>query len=422
MARVNTIGFEWNHMPVGSSGVTSGEFVYSGPTATYPTAATVQTSVVRSGTYAAQCNSGAGNAATVISNGINPSYTSATVWHRFYLCFGALPTTSAAVFKLGDNVSDVFVRVTSAGALQLFASGSQVGSDYAAGIVADGVTWYRFEVAATGNGSAIVSSIEVRLEGVTAFNSAVTTATAGPSPRIGWPEAPGANKSVYVDDYGINDSTGAAQNTWLGDGKVVLLKPISLNLNGGSWTDDNAATTSAALTAALDNTPPKGIADTTAGGGDHQVRNAAANSSLDMNLTTYATAGIASVDTINVVIPICGTAAPVVTAAKTGSLGITTNPTIANIAFVNGGTAAANFWSGTTAGTFPTGWKWERGTFTYTPSVTVSSSPVFRVTITGGTVTRIAMVDAMGLYVDYTPAVVAATSRATVTMPPYIPT
>ncbi len=104
------------------------------------------------------------------------------------------------------------------------------------------------------------------------------------------------------------------------------------------------------------------------------------------------------------------------TGAKTGSIGVVSNPTVANIAFPS----SANFWSGVTAGTYLTGWKWEHGTSTDAPTVTLATQPVTRVTVTGGTASRIAMCCAMLIYVDYTPAVVAV-SAPIVNMGTYTP-
>jgi len=109
---------------------------------------------------------------------------------------------------------------------------------------------------------------------------------------------------------------------------------------------------------------------------------------------------------VEALLPIVSTGAPVATGAKTGSVGIASNPVIANLALQ----ANTNqFWTGTAAGTYPTGWKWSIGTLTELPSVTLATSPVGRITITGGTASRIAMTCALMMYVGYTPAAVATT-------------
>lgn len=407
MARLATTGFEIAD-PVDSSpeGVPVGTV-------------TRDTGTFRSGVASAKCDSGAGNAAAYVRPTGASNFTdvvisaSTTYYSRCYLNFTALPGTTTRVAEiaaaLGSN--GLSARLTTGGKLQLFnnLSGLQVGSDSAATIATG--TWYRIEISVTISAAPQLTAGELRLDGATVATVSGLTHTIPTQVVSGWTSAPGANKVCYVDDVALNDNSGANQNTWPGDGRIVLLKPISDSAVGASWTDDAAGTTN--IWDAVTNTPPAGIADTTSGSGLHQIRNAGSNSSsYDANLTSYTTAGVGATDTVNVLVPLTATGAPVVTGAKTGSLGIASNPTIANIAFVHGGTAAANFWSGAAAGTYLTNWKWEVGTVTYAPSVTLGTSPVARVTITGGTAARIAMVCAMFMYVDYTPAVVAAAIQA----------
>ncbi len=119
-------------------------------------------------------------------------------------------------------------------------------------------------------------------------------------------------------------------------------------------------------------------------------------------MTTYTAAGIKATDIVNVVVPVVSTGAPVTTSAKQGTVGVVSNPTIANVALSSTGTAGA-FWQGNAAGAWPTGWKWSVGTAAYSPAVTLGTAPVMRLTqVTSST--RIALADAMGIYVDYTPA------------------
>lgn len=377
---------------------------------------TRDTVVFRSGLASMKCNAAAGNAAAYTTVTFNQgsivtalTNASQTTYFRLYYNFANAPASTVLIAHFCSltpaAAAGIGVKLTAAGKLQLFnmGAGTQIGSDSTATLTMDGSTWYRIEVQITKNGSSQANTTELRLDGATvASTSAIAGGSTATANHFGWIEAPGANKVVNVDDFAVNDTSGAASNTWPGSGKIVLLRPISLNLNGGSWTDDNAATTSAALTNAIDNTPPNGIADTAAGGGNHQVRNAAANSSLDMNLTTYTTAGIAATDTVVAVLPAVNVGAPVSTQAKSGSFGITSNPVIANRVFTGGSGTATFFWGGAAPGVWPSNWRWEIGTVTHAPTVTLGNSPVARLTITGGTTTRIAMASIMCLYVDYT--------------------
>lgn len=405
MARLATAGFEWGEL------LNSEVLTYS---ATSPT---INNTNPRTGSFAMQCTSTAVATYAIVS--INTVTATVTAYLQASFKVTALPPAGTTItlmnYLTGAGGNQSSVVLTETGAVRLAGSGgAQIGSDSAATVAAGAYFVLEFSIKVD-TANAANAFTELRLNGTSvASGSGIGNATTVPQTcRVGAVAQSGAAIAtvvpVYVDDIILNDSTGANENSWPGSQKVVLLKPISLNTNGGSWTDSAAATTSAALTDAIDNTPPTGIADTTASAG-HQDRNAAANSSLDMNLTTYTTGGIGASDTVNAVEPMVNVGAPVVTAAKTGSFGISSNPVIANRVFTGGGTAAANFWRGVTAGSYPTGWGWERGTLTYAPTVTLGSSPVARVTITGGTTTRIAMVDAMGLLVSYTPAAPATKS------------
>lgn len=404
MARLYTAGAEIE-LGTGSPSVELGSGGSVAPTR--------DTSVFRSGVASFKCSA---NSVTcflittlVQGSAVTPlCAASQTTLARAYMRFDTPPASAVRVFSVatgGGASQAVSAKLTAAGKLQLWnlVANTQIGSDSAATIATDGSAWYRIEMSVTLDASNNVTASELRLDGVTvASNSGVSIAGGGVQFIAGWIDSPGASKVCYIDDVAVNDASGAAQNTWPGPGNVVLLKPTADSAVGTSWTDSAAATSG--LFASVDNTPPLGIADTTASAG-HQIRNAGSNSaSYDATMTTYAAAGISAADTVNAVVPLCNTAAPVVTGAKTGSVGVVSNPTIANIAFVNGATAAANFWAGGAAGTYPSNWKWEKGTITAAPTVTVGTAPVMRVTITGGTASRVAMVDAMFMYVDYTPA------------------
>jgi hypothetical protein len=70
----------------------------------------------------------------------------------------------------------------------------------------------------------------------------------------------------------------------------------------------------------------------------------------------------------------------------------------------SGETALAAFDNGI-AGTFPTNWLTTRGALVYDPTVALGTSPVVRIGKRTAT-TRVAMVDLLGLYVEYAPQVI----------------
>lgn len=374
---------------------------------------TRDTVTFRSGAASFKCDSTGANATAFTS--IIPTWTlavSRTYFIRAYYNTSATPTGNATIMGSAGASTTVRVRINTSGQAELWINNAKQGS--ASTAINDG-SWHRVELKWTTDAasSTTVVAAELLVDGTSIATFSGSVGGAAMSHNYGWVDAPGASKVINVDDVSINDSTGSVNNSYPGDGRVVLLKPISDNAVGSGWT--NSGGTGTSLFDSVDNTPPTGIADTTSNNG-HQIRNASSNSaSYDANLGAYSTAvgsgggGLAAGDTVNAVIPWIATAAPVSTAAKTGSVGIASNPVIANVALTAN---SGQFWSGTAAGTYPTGWKWSAGTVTETPTVTLGTSPVMRVTITGGTATRIAMACSMFLYVDYTPASAVTTLLA----------
>lgn len=331
------------------------------------------------------------------------SFTTAasTSWFgRCYLCFGSLPASTVAVLRFG-NGSDFSARVTSAGKVQLFndALGTQIGSDAAVTISADSTTWYRFEMSIVEGGLSTFTNVELRLDGATVASSSGLGLTPNGSFTAGWIDTPGDAKTLYLDDMALNDSTGGSNNSWCGDGKIVLMKPVS-DSQRGSWTGGAGGTTN--LWDAVNNTPPVGTATET-----DSTQIESADSSGD-NATdeyrgdcgSYTTAGIGASDTINAIRTLCNHGEDVSTGTKTGSFGCQANPAETYGTFTFGADAGA-------LATYPTTWTWTKNTIIQAPSVTLGTSLIIaaRKTDTG---TRVASIDFLGAYVDYTPAVAAA--------------
>lgn len=345
--------------------------------------------VARTGTHSIKCDSGAGNtnpyAGAAMSAGL-PATNGVTYFVRGYFRFANLPTTQTPILRSNSSASNgVSVRLTTGGLLQLFneVTATQIGSDSATTIAADNATWYRIELSYTFNASAQISACEAQLDGVSiATGSGLTATYTVQTPGLGWITAPGANSVCYVDDHAINDSTGGSQNSWPGSGKVVVLLPTGDSAVGTGWTlGTGTAISGGSGSTAVKNVPPLGVADLAAGSDTKQLRNATsnANSNYDATMATYASAGIGSSDTVTVVDPMVVTAAPVSTSAKQGTLGVSSNPVIANVALSAAGTAGA-FWQGNAAGTYATGWKGSHGTANYGADPLVLNAPVASVT------------------------------------------
>jgi hypothetical protein len=401
MARLATCGFALNS-PGDTSLSPDGQASSGGGGAV-----TWDSTVQRSGVYSLKCASGAGG--TAWGQRDNPTSTLGTTlylsaWFNFDLAQSATLTIMRWTVG-GVNCGEV--RLTSADKLQLWnaVAGTQIGSD---SIALTASTWTKVALSVLIN-TGSTDALELQVNGssvASASGLALTDSVNTPIGAYGIRVNAGSGATnLWVDDVIVNDSTGGNQNTWPGDGKLILLLPTADSAVGTGWTLGTGTAISSNGFGSVDNTPPLGVANVEAGSDPKQIRNAAsaANSNYDATMTTYSAAGIAAGDTINVIVPWVSTAAPVSTSAKQGTVGMVSNPTIANIALAADGVSGA-FWQGSIEGTFPTGWKWSPGTVTYVPSVTVGTAPVMRITqVTSST--RIATVCFMGIYVDYTPGV-----------------
>jgi hypothetical protein len=353
----------------------------------------IDTSHVRSGSRA--FNVGSQRTGTFVGA------AATTYYARAFMFFTAATASAVTVLAIRNSANGTspgwgWIRLNADGTLSLMAGSTLVASSSALSLS----TWYRVELAVK-VGTGATDYCEGLLDGVS-FGSTTTGNWTDnvPDQMLVAPDVSGVN--TWMDDLALNDSTGANQNSWPGDGHVVLLLPTADSAVGAGWTNDAASASN--IFNAVDNTPPGGIADTTSGNGLHQIRDATtgADEAYDATMTTYTAAGVPAGATINVIDPIVATGAPLVTSAKQGTVGMVSNPAITPIALAAAGVSGA-FWQGNAAGTYPTGWKISHGTVTYAPAVTLGTAPVMRINqVTSST--RIAMCCFMGCYVDYTPA------------------
>lgn len=365
------------------SGFEAGEATRTGAGATFD--ATIKRSGARSLKIAAASN--------VITYGDLSSFFGSTVtgFLRFYVRITALPS-SASRLLFGSN--ETAILLGSNGKL-VFRTGATTFPDTATALT-DTTRWYQIGVPL----GAVTSGTLLQIDGVTETTG---TKAAQAVAAYWFGDGEGFNTETYTayfDDVAIDGS--AFPNA----GSVVLLSPTSDNgSSAASWTKPGGSTTN--RNTSVDNVPPVGVADSTnVAQAENQIRNATANASYVANMTTYTAAGIGASDTVNAIRSFVSVGAPVSTGAKTGSQQITANPAAgAATAFAAN---SGQFWTGSAASTFPSGWKWERGPVSSAPSVTLGNAPTLSLNITGGTASRIADCCFMGIYVDYTPAAVAA--------------
>lgn len=390
MAVIDRMGWEFN----------SGVEWYD---TTNGTAPVTQATTVRSGGFALKCSGTAANASWLHNGGTAaaiPTLVATTKYfYRLFFQVSALPTNTTRIMSFRTTAATdtgMSIRLTSAGKLQVgsVVTGvfTQVGSDSAAAVSTN--TWFMVDLGrAIGTGA--LDYVEGRLNGVSiaSTTTANITDTAGALMTVGWEAAPGNTTDLFADDMGLNDDT--ASGTWCGDEKVVLLRPISDNARVG-WLDGGGATTG--LSACVDNQPPIGVAAAATG---TQVKNANNNTTdtYDANLTSYTTAGLGASDTINSLVLIA-------------NHGRTTNTGLAHGFRLTSNPVVSEFTSTAPAGgvaTYPSSWKWVTGGATATPSVTLGTSPVMRIrkSNAGSPGANNSYVDAMGVYVGYTPGVAA---------------
>lgn len=358
------------------------------------------TTIKRSGASSFKCGS-----ATSQQNSFEVANITATVNQCFARCWfyiataDGLPTADAKIMRFADSAALILcsVRLTTAGALQLWndVGAVQIGSNSTA-VPLD--RWFCVEMAFTpGAGATCALSARFNFDQFATGASLTISNTALWRVGCGYTVAPGANKFIYVDDFAVNDVSGAAQNTWPGDGKIVYLFPVSDNARVG-WVAGAAGTTN--LFAAVDNIPPGGVALASATN-TSQIKDLANNTTdaYTANMTDYLTAGVPSDATVTLVQPCIDCGQDSATATSFTFL-IVTNPAGGN----NTGIGVT-----TIAGTWPTGWhgsttatgasRW--GTALTTPTVTLSTQPTMRVVKGTASATITQMVDGMFIAVEY---------------------
>lgn len=414
MARLVTSGFEWQVTAAGAGAAVDGNIAGA-------TTWTVETTNHRSGTAA--------TAVTIVSGQLGqtnfpisvPLGTSA--FGRTYWRKSANPGTNPrGVCRFDAGSTGYGIRLNTDGTLSLFYDNG------AGGITVIGTsaalsndTYYRIELLELFAVGGTSGTTDARIDGVSFASESAVTRTAKASSAISWSlgvadtNTHTGTVSYIFDDVAVNDSTGASQNSWPDSEKIVLLKPISDNARGTNWVAGAAGTTN--LFAAVDNTPPTGVASASAGI-TNQVRNVTKDTTgnYDANMTTYTTAGIVATDTINVVHPHWNIGSSA-SATISHAMLLVSNPA------ANGGVESTNTPSGI-AGTWPSNWSWllPAVQIVYAPSPTLGTSPVMRIGKRTSS-TSAAMSDAMGIYVGYTPAAVAAPPGIpNVVMAPYTPT
>lgn len=202
----------------------------------------IQSTTVRSGTYALQFNSLSSGIRKFLSN----SYTglaSGPFYHRVYFRVGTLPSAENRIISVNGSVSGgtserVYITLDNTGALRLYDEDGVIGS---ASSPLSTDTWYRIEILTDRSPSAGSHEIRARIDGTEFAGSATRDISAGfLALHIGG----NLNKEAqttgnwYFDDVAINSSTGSFQTSYPGQGSIVHLRPNATGDNS-AWTGDN---------------------------------------------------------------------------------------------------------------------------------------------------------------------------------------
>lgn len=349
----------------------------------------VQSTTVRIGTYALQCNT-SGATAYVAQKSIAAGGTARTsglgASCAFWLRIGTLPSANCNIYQglnsVGTPIS--YLRLNADGTLTTSSDGSTDLATSSNALSADG-QWHLIEFRQGGN---------AYVDGAIWVNGGNTSGGSGVTEiRLG--VLTSCTSNLYFDDVVNYQESGTItiQSTTY---KTISLLPTGDPVSLNSWTNGGGGTTS--IFEGVNNVPPTGTASATNG---IKIKNAASGSNLEYVATmqTYTAAGVPSGSTVLATMGICNDSQEVTTGTKAGDIWIASNPDGRAAA----GTDTFDYGNdGAATGTFPTGWTTHFTTPQSSPTVTLSSAPTLSVSKTGST-TRVVDVDYMAINVLYTP-------------------
>lgn len=234
MARLWSTGYEMN------STAKDEELDYqgnSGPMA-------YSTTTVRSGTYAMRAFNAGSGVDAASGHRFAAADSDGPYFMRTYMYIAALPTVANVFFELDSAGNPVgAMRLTTTGTIQLlsaYPTNAQVGSDSPALSLG---RWYRIELMFDRRMGSSGAIMEAKIDGTTfAQGSGLTAATGINGFELGvkiYTEAD-TTTDLYFDDSAVNDGLGSFQNSWCGDGSIVVLRPNAAG-NNSEWTPTGGA-------------------------------------------------------------------------------------------------------------------------------------------------------------------------------------
>ena len=239
----------------------------------------IQTSIVRSGSYALRCNPTA--ATGFILKVLQASDQAIVGYARAYIYIVAYPDTvnNILTFQNSASANQGHLRLNPNGTLIIANSTqTQIGSATAALALNQ---WYMIEL--KNDATTSPGTLTGQLGGIQFASGANNVQGSWYQFRVGSASS-GRTCDLYFDDIAVNDASGSFQNSWPGAGKIIHLKPDAAG-DSSQWVP-----TSGANYTNVDEITPNDATDL--------VSDVVLNES---DMYNVAGSGIGSMDTTNVV-------------------------------------------------------------------------------------------------------------------------
>jgi hypothetical protein len=358
----------------------------------------IDTSTPRSGAACFEFPSGGTNRLNLTFTHVDGRW----FYKRAWIYFSANPSAAVDVLTIGSSTT-VIDKVTLTTAGKLTAPDGTLTAALSTG-------WHCVELGYTRDASNNFLTA-CRIDGVVlganrSFSSAIPPNTFKTGNTNGAAHA----ITLRMDDWALNDDQGSAQNSWPGTlEKILVALPSSDNAIGTDIKLGTGTTPSSNAFDAINNTPPLGVADATAGSDGKQLRDIAATttepaSDADVNAQSYTTAGASAGATITAT-QIVGIVGHANATDRQSAIKLVSNPADA------AETTSPTNTSG--AGTFPTGWVRAAGAITAAPTVTLGTQPVLRWGKRAAN-SNATLCCFLGVYFGYEPATVQTVSPSAI--------